>query len=62
MFNRRRIQTAKAALEPRLRCTEVDETGKVILNDGEFKKSELIARVWDGKSGKKNGEMLIGDI
>ncbi|EON99082.1 putative inner membrane magnesium transporter mrs2 protein [Phaeoacremonium minimum UCRPA7] len=44
MFNRRRIQTAKAALEPRLRCTEVDETGKVILNDGEFKKSELIAR------------------
>jgi len=45
MFNARRLQTAKAALEPRLRCTEVDEHGKVILVDGEFKKSELIAKV-----------------
>jgi magnesium transporter len=45
MFNARRLQTAKAALEPRLRCTEVDENGKVILVDGEFKKSELIAKV-----------------
>jgi len=35
---------AKAALEPRLRCTEVDEYGKVILVDGEFKKTELIAK------------------
>lgn len=45
MFNNRRILTAKASLEPRLRCTEVDETGNVILVDGEFKKSELIAKV-----------------
>jgi len=46
MFNNRRILSAKAALEPRLRCTEVDENGKVILMDGEFKKTELIAKVW----------------
>lgn len=45
MFNSRRVLAAKAALEPRLRCTEVDENGKVILVDGEFKKSELIAKV-----------------
>ncbi|KAH6607403.1 mitochondrial inner membrane magnesium transporter mrs2 [Trichoderma cornu-damae] len=44
MFNSRRILSAKAALEPRLRCTEVDEDGRVILMDGEFKKSELIAK------------------
>lgn len=37
--------TAKAAAEPRLRCTEVDENGEVILVDGEFKKTELIAKV-----------------
>ena len=45
MFNGRRAMAAKAALEPRLRCTEVDEHGKVILVDGEFKKTELIAKV-----------------
>ncbi|OTA73642.1 hypothetical protein M434DRAFT_402726 [Hypoxylon sp. CO27-5] len=44
MFNTRRQLSQKAALEPRLRCTEVDENGNVILVDGEFKKSELIAR------------------
>ncbi|KAK1590886.1 cora-like Mg2+ transporter [Colletotrichum navitas] len=44
MFNSRRMLTAKAALEPRLRCTEVDENGEVILVDGEFKKTELIAK------------------
>ncbi|RYP90769.1 hypothetical protein DL770_003102 [Monosporascus sp. CRB-9-2] len=44
MFNMRRQLSQKAALEPRLRCTEVDEHGNVILVDGEFKKSELIAR------------------
>ncbi|OAR01665.1 hypothetical protein LLEC1_03977 [Akanthomyces lecanii] len=44
MFNSRRVMTAKAAAEPRLRCTEVDEHGQVILVDGEFKKSELIAK------------------
>jgi len=40
-----RTQAAKAALEPRLRCTEVDENGEVTMVDGEFKKSELIAKV-----------------
>lgn len=45
MFTSRRTLAAKAALEPRLRCTEVDEHGKVILVDGEFKKTELIAKV-----------------
>lgn len=45
MFNNRRTLAAKAALEPRLRCTEVDENGEVILVDGEFKKTELIAKV-----------------
>jgi len=44
MFTSRRALAAKAALEPRLRCTEVDESGKVILVDGEFKKTELIAK------------------
>lgn len=45
MFNIRRQLSQKAALEPRLRCTEVDDSGNVIVVDGEFKKSELIARV-----------------
>ncbi len=44
MFTARRLPTAKAALEPRLRCSEVDENGEVILVDGEFKKTELIAK------------------
>ncbi|KAF2669220.1 cora-domain-containing protein [Microthyrium microscopicum] len=34
----------KATNEPRLRCTEFDENGKVTLVNGEFKKSELIAK------------------
>lgn len=45
-FSSGRSMSAKASLEPRLRCTEVDEAGKVILVDGEFKKMELIAKVW----------------
>ncbi|KAH6647064.1 hypothetical protein BKA67DRAFT_525252 [Truncatella angustata] len=44
MFNTRRQRAEQAALEPRLRCTEVDENGNAILVDGEFKKTELIAR------------------
>lgn len=44
IFNNRRTLAAKAASEPRLRCTEVDEYGNVILVDGEFKKTELIAK------------------
>lgn len=45
LFTSGRSVSAKALLEPRLRCTEVDEAGKVILVDGEFKKMELIAKV-----------------
>lgn len=45
MFNTRRQRAQQAALEPRLRCTEVDQHGNAILVDGEFKKTELIARV-----------------
>jgi len=37
--------SAKAASEPKLRCTEFDEHGNVVLVNGEFKKSELIAKV-----------------
>ena len=53
----RRILTAKAALDPRLRCTEVDGDGKVIIVDGELKKSELIAKVRDAGTG--NNRMLL---
>jgi magnesium transporter len=35
----------KATNEPRIRCTEFDENGNVTLVNGEFKKSELIAKV-----------------
>lgn len=41
----RRTLSAKAAIEPRLRCTEVDENGETTITDGEFKKTELIAKV-----------------
>ncbi|KAI0405481.1 cora-domain-containing protein [Xylaria palmicola] len=44
MFNTRRQLSKKAASEPRLRCTEVDENGRTITVDSELKKSELIAR------------------
>ncbi|KAI9863153.1 MAG: magnesium ion transporter [Trichoglossum hirsutum] len=36
--------SAKGANEPKLRCTEFDENGNVTLVNGEFKKSELIAK------------------
>ena len=36
---------SKAATELKLRCTEFDEHGKVVLVNGEFKKTELIAKV-----------------
>ncbi|SPO00012.1 probable Mitochondrial inner membrane magnesium transporter mrs2 [Cephalotrichum gorgonifer] len=44
MFSPRRTMSAKAALEPRVRCTEVDENGETTITDGEFKKTELIAK------------------
>jgi hypothetical protein len=40
-----RSMSDKAALDPRLRCTEVDENGAAVIVDGEVKKSELIAKV-----------------
>jgi magnesium transporter len=45
IFSKGRIISAKAAAQPKLRCTELDENGNVVLASGEFKKSELIARV-----------------
>lgn len=45
VFSLGRHVSAKAAAQPILRCTELDENGKVVLTSGEFKKSELIARV-----------------
>ena len=40
-----RSKVAKASNEMKLRCTELDENGKVTVVNGEFKKSELIAKV-----------------
>ena len=45
MFSLGRTISAKAAAQPKLRCTELDEHGNVVLASGEFKKSELIAKV-----------------
>lgn len=62
MFNIRRQLSQKAALEPRLRCTEVDETGNVIVVDGEFKKSELIARVRFGSNDQGARENFVANM
>lgn len=40
-----RLLAAKASNEPRLRCTEFDSNGNVTLVNGDFRKSELIAKV-----------------
>ena len=52
-----RRKTVKGANELKLRCTEFDENGNVTFMDGEFKKSELIAKVyrinlWPGRRGR----------
>lgn len=39
------VRMMKSSNELRLRCTEFDENGNVTLVNGEFRKSELIARV-----------------
>ncbi|MCJ1364568.1 hypothetical protein MMC16_003680 [Acarospora aff. strigata] len=44
MFNLGRNLSGKASNELKLRCTEFDENGNVTLVNGEFKKSELIAK------------------
>lgn len=46
MFNLGRSLAGKASNELKLRCTEFDENGNVTLVNGEFKKSELIAKVF----------------
>ena len=38
-------RTARPANELKMRCTELDENGNVTMVSGEFKKSELIAKV-----------------
>jgi len=58
IFQRRSL-TAKAALDPRLRCTEVDGNGKVIMVDGELKKSELIAKVRNTNSTRFSVAVLL---
>ena len=40
-----RAKAGKPGSELKLRCTEIDESGNVITVNGEFKKSELIAKV-----------------
>ena len=40
-----RNKSGKAGNELKLRCTEFDHEGKVTMMDGEFKKTELIAKV-----------------
>ena len=45
MFSLGRHISAKAAAQPKLRCTELDENGNIVLTSGEFKKSELIQKV-----------------
>jgi len=44
-FNLGRNMSPKSANEAKLRCTEFDENGNVVVVNGEFKKSELIAKV-----------------
>ena len=44
-----RSKAGKSANELKLRCTEINENGDVTLVNGEFKKSELIAKVSLGR-------------
>lgn len=50
LFNLGRTLATKVN-EPRLRCTEFDENGNVTLVNGEYRKSELIAKVLLGHTG-----------
>ena len=40
VFSLGRVVSAKAAAQPKLRCTELDGNGNVTLASGEFKKSD----------------------
>ena len=42
----RHISAKTAAQLSKVRCTQIDENGNVVLASGEFKKSELIAKVY----------------
>lgn len=54
LFNIGRGLAAKASNELRIRCTEFDNTGNVTLVNGEFRKSELIAKVSVPLSGNES--------
>ena len=54
-----RSKLGKPGNEVKLRCTEVDENGNVITVNGEFKKSELIAKV---RHRKKKLDKLLSEI
>ena len=49
-----RSKAGKAANELKLRCTEINESGDVTLVNGEFKKSELIAKVRTEHSSRRS--------
>lgn len=53
------FSAGKASNELKLRCTEFDENGNVTLVNGEFKKSELIAKVLCYSGGIQGLHMLI---
>lgn len=53
LFNLGRTLATKIN-EPRLRCTEFDENGNVTLVNGEYRKSELIAKVPLSHTGLEN--------
>lgn len=54
LFNVGRGLAAKASNELRIRCTEFDNNGNVTLVNGEFRKSELIAKVSIPPSGNES--------
>lgn len=54
LFNIGRGLAAKASNELRIRCTEFDNNGNVTLVNGEFRKSELIAKVSIPLSGNES--------
>lgn len=62
VFSLGRSVSVKAASEPRLRCTELDENGNVVLVNGEFKKSELIAKVGQDIFPRRHFERVNTDL
>lgn len=61
MFSLGRRISAKAAAQPKLRCTELDENGNIILTSGEFKKSELIQKVRKHNNCWRNGKDMADE-